>query len=181
MFGGLRIAFARYPVKVQVLSKRGNAIQISTDKAARIMDKGDGTQYYHLKKHNLKIKPPEYKYFFVDKKGKPLLFLYSPQQGQMFPINIDNPPELKIEDKGMSFWASQKLRQYHAKYPKEVSFWVKYAPYVLLGLTAALCFMIMFFAMPHLSATASSVGSIAAELARVTEMLTGYTPPAPGT
>jgi len=106
MFGFLR----RYPVKVQVLSKRGNAIQITSDKASRIIEQ-DGTQYYHLKKHKLKIKPPEYKYFFVGKKGKPILFLYSPQQGQMLPVNIDNPPNLTIEDKETIFWGIQQIKR----------------------------------------------------------------------
>jgi len=103
------------------------------------------------------------------------------QARQMFPISIDNPPNLTIEDKETIFWGIQQIKRTHDIYPKEMSFWVKYAPYVLLGLTVALCFMIIFFAMPHLSATAGSIATISAKLNEVAQTLTGYTPPAPGT
>ena len=179
MLGSLRTAFSRYPVKVEVWAKRANSIELIDDKAARIIEK-DGTQYYHLKKHKLKIKPPEYKYIFM-KKGKPCMKLFSPQHGQMLPINFENPPNLTIEDKETIFWGIQQIKKTNEMYPKERSIWEKYSAYILLGLTAALCFMIMIFAMPHLSATASALGSVAGQLENVAQMLTGYTPPPPGT
>lgn len=180
MFGFIGSIFRKYPVHVQILEKRGNVIQIMKDKACRVIER-DGTQYYHLKKKNTKFKPPEYRYFFVDKKGKPILFLYSPQQGQFFPLNLDNPPDLIIEDKDMMFWNLEQTKKTYAIYPYERSWLEKYAPWMMAIFTATIMILIVLFTFPHIASTAGSVASISAELARVTQMLTGWSPPAPGT
>jgi len=212
-----RNIFRTYPVKVTILEKRGNSIQIFYDKATRIIEK-DGTQHYRLKKKKANIPPPEYKYIFVDKKGKPLLFLYSPQQGQyafmsmkdgkyralylkdnpvthckkcnekveltvkdgFLPMEIENPPNLMIEDKEMTFWNILQTRKTYEIYPRESSFLEKYMPLMVMIIGGATLVFVTIFVMRGLGGIAGSVGSISLQLKEVAEILAGKVYP-PGT
>lgn len=167
-----------YPVDVLIAEKRGKGIRWTFDKAKRIRRK-DGSQIYRLRKKKCNIAPPDFQYLNLGAKGKTVLPLYSPQEGQFAPMCIDVPPKLKVEDKEVTFWDVLETRRTYEIYPKKLGFFEKYAPYIILGFTGALMALITLFIGEKLSAMAGYINSAAVAFKQAAELIAQGRPAPP--
>jgi len=132
--GGKIIAW-RWPYQAMIAEKRGKAIRWVFDRAARFKDKKDPTiQRFRLRKSSkVPFSPTPYKSIHIDKKGRNVLPLYNPEEGQYFSMDVHNPPtiidslgnkkegkaELAIQDKDISFYGALQREIIKTKYATE--------------------------------------------------------------
>ena len=161
--------FRRYPVKAIILEKRQGNMRVIEDKATRVKEK-DGSQFYYLLKKRIKIRPPSFGSMFMGKKGKNYMFVYSPDEGNFFPIGFDNPGGLHVQSKEMDTWRILMQQKAFLTYPKKQSFLEKYMPLVLLGITGAILCFITLFVMREMG-TVASASAVAAQHMRDTMQL----------
>jgi len=172
--------FASYPIRVIIIEKRGNSFRWFFDRARKAEKRvGDRLiQVYKLLKKRKEIPPPEYKHLHIDKKGREILPLYSPQEGQYLPININNPPNISVVDKDVLFWNILETRKTFEIYPKKQSFWEKYMPYIMIAMTAGLLVFITIMTFTKMGEIASSLNGVSANLAKFAEAM-GKAQPSP--
>jgi len=120
-FLGKRIIAWRWPYQAIIAEKRGSAIRWVFDRAARFKSKKDPeVQKFKLKKSKDGFSPPTYEHIHIDKKGKNVLPLFNPEQGQYFPMEISNPlGGLRVQDKDIAFYGSLERERIKRKYATE--------------------------------------------------------------
>jgi hypothetical protein len=157
-----------YPVKVIIFKRRGTeSPSIAFDEACREKRK-DKTESYKLKKEKKEIPPPQFEYLYTGKKGKTILFLYSPEDGQYAPMKIENP-NLKVADKEMENWLQMEVRRTYEKYKPKESLLFKLLPLIgVMILFAALIITYILFGktMESVASSAASAAQSAAEAAK---------------
>jgi len=164
----------RWPYQCVIAERRGNAIRwVLDERAARFKNKKNpAVQYFKLRKAKHRIPPTEYKYINIDKKGKNVLPLYNPEEGQyfpctienkkielegecpqcntkieattLFPLNFANPPELKVQEKDISFFVSVEKDRVDKQYATDS--WIqKYGALVgILAVCGVLAFIVIW-------------------------------------
>lgn len=172
----------RWPVKVLIAEKRGTTgYKWDEDRAARVRDK-DGNEKYFLKKRKWPIPPPNYVNLHIGQRGETVLPLHSAQSNEYGPMNIENPPNLTVEDKELSFWASLESKRTHDIYPPKAGFLAKYGIIIAWGfLIGSLIFSLLFWAESgqSMSNAAASAASAAARAAEYAAQVAQYVRPPP--
>lgn len=84
-----RIPFIeKFPVRVILLQKRGNAVTAREDRGRYII-KG-ATRLYELKKYGIKFQPTSYENLIPMNNGQPFVLLYEYDRGMVVPIDTNN-------------------------------------------------------------------------------------------
>ena len=179
VFQGISNFFRKYPVKVLVAERRGEGgVSWRMDRATRVRSR-DGIEYYYLKKLKEQLAAPQFKYLDVDRKGRPVLVLFSPDKGRFIPMQISNPPGLKIMDKEVDMFHILSRRDVFNRYQAKESLLAKYAPLIMvLMVCSVLAFCVFWLGMTFenmATQIAGSQSSFAAAIEKVVSM------PTPGT
>ena len=114
------------------------------DRATRVRGR-DGIEYYYLKKLKEQLAAPQFKYLDVDRKGRPVLVLFSPDKGRFIPMQISNPPGLKIMDKEVDMFHILARRAVFERYTKKENWLVKYAPLIGIMIVCGVLAFIVFW------------------------------------
>lgn len=81
-----------YPIHIPIVIQRGKTFQWATDRGKYTKQK-DGKEYIGMWKARKKIKPAQFEYVNVDKRGKPVYPLFNTSVGQYWPIKLSNVPK----------------------------------------------------------------------------------------
>lgn len=174
---GLVRKFMKYPVRVILFEKRGDSHRVVIDSACRIKQ-SDGTEAYHLKTKNKMFPPPDFRFLHVGAKGKPVLMLFSPQEGEFQPITIANPPGLKIDDTEMQLWHTLQARRTAELYAKKPGFLEKYAPYILVATIGVLLLFMLIYMGEKMTMMSGSLNSAAQAFKSAAETIAERVAPA---
>jgi len=177
MFQAMSNFFRKFPVKVIIAERRGEGgVSWRMDKATRIVGT-DGIQYYRLKKMKEQFAAPQFKYLDVDRKGRPVLVLFSPDKGRFIPMTITNSPALKIMDKEVDMFHILARRDVFNRYKAKESLLAKYAPLIMVMMVCSvLAFCVFWLGMTFENMATQISGAQAAFASAIEKILSMPTP-----
>lgn len=158
-----------FPIEIEILEKRGNAIQTKRDRGRVIKDKKLGTEALKFLKRKEKIEPPSFKHYMVNHKGKLSLKLYSMGEKDYKPLTLNNDPSLDVVDRGVEFWRTTKLMKNAENY-SVIDKWSKFAPYVMIGVCATCIMITVIFTMDGMKDITASINAAAGAFKQAAEM-----------
>lgn len=143
--------FARYPIRVMIRERRGDAQRIKLTKARRIKKKDTGEIWYELKKGGEKIPAQDFKNINLTTKGKPFIELYSAADGRYEPctfiINPSPTSRVSINNDDIN-WITHRLRKNAYRFTKK-GMLEKYFPIITVVLVMVGFGFMMYFVMEY--------------------------------
>lgn len=162
----------RWPIRVNIFEKVGqNAYLYDDDRAVIKKSKKFGIETLTFKKRRENIEPPSGDTIYIDKKGKKVLLLFTPQKGEYHPMKIESPKALQILDKDVQFWMINQFKHTNDIYRKKESFLEKYMPFVMIIVVASVLVFVTIMFFTKIGELGGALNSMSANMARVAEAM----------
>jgi hypothetical protein len=116
-----------------------------------------------LLKLKRKIPPPDTKYLYTGAKGMNILFLHQKGLKDYVPVYFDVIKEdlkYRVADTDTQLWADGMQRDIRAMLMKE-GWMQKYGSFVIFGITAMMCFLLVYIVLQKLDTIPPALSSMA--------------------
>ena len=141
----------KYDVSVRIYSKRKNGYKTWDDVGAYLKNKKTGEVYgFKLKHDKTLLQPPPFEMLMPSLKGNTVhllqltsdeFFVLNPDIDEVF--TPDGKLRLKVVEGDIQLWATQMIDKLYSMYDRK-NFWDKYGSYIVFGITAILCIVLIY-------------------------------------
>ena len=142
---------AKYDIQVRIYSKRKNGYKTWDDVGAYLKNKKTGEVYgFKLKHDKTLLQPPPFEMLMPSLKGN-TIHLLQLTSDEYFVLNPDieevfdphGKLMLKVVEGDIQLWATQMIDKLYSMYDRK-NFWDKYGSYIVFGITAILCIVLIY-------------------------------------
>jgi hypothetical protein len=152
----------KHNIPVIIFSERaGQRPKIVTDKGGYFTKKGQ--YYFSLLKLRRKIPPPDTKYLYTGAKGLNILFLHQKGLKDYVPVYFDvmeGDLKYRVADTDTQLWADGMQKDIARMLTKE-NWMQKYGSFVIFGITAMMCFLLVYIVLQKLDTIPPALASMA--------------------
>lgn len=157
-----------FPVTAYIFHVRGgNIIQVTKDRMKKISrNRAEAYVFRDPKKRGQAIASPKTNYLFMNKRGKPVLFLREDSSGNYNPIDkLDlNENKFTVEEKDTRFWFVLNQRLSFEAY-KDKKWIDKYGNYAIFMVCMIICFLMVILVIQKIDIVADALNSASSRFA----------------
>jgi len=103
-----------------------------------------------------------------------------PDASKFIPMEITNPPNLKVEDKEMSFWRTLEVTRTHSIYKPKDSLLSVLAPFIMISIIAVALILTTLFLTDAMTTISGNIRAVADSMAKWGSSIINATAPLGG-
>lgn len=165
--------FKAYPIRVRIVKKLGNSFQYFYERGRKVQFK-NGTTRLRLLKRKTDIAFPEGEYVQVDVKGRQVIDMFQPVEGELYPMKISSETvdgkdiaTLRPVEKDVQFWGSQEYQRLQKKYSEDKDKWEKLMPLITIGIFSSIILVALVIVTDSLVVVGTQAASISGQLENI--------------